>query len=61
MATAPDTRSTSAPGESRNAHFSDAAAMATGPSVDEQRNIMAGFFRNRRNDILDYGGDEYDD
>lgn len=61
MATAPDTRSTSAPGESRSAHFHDAAMVSSGPSVPEQRDIMSRVFRNRRADKLDYGGDEYDE
>lgn len=50
MSSTPDTRSTSSPGESRNGHFGDAA----------QRALMGQVFRSRRDDILDYGGDEYD-
>lgn len=48
MATTPDTRSTSAPGESRNAHFSDAAS-----KVSEHQSIMAQVFRSRVDDQND--------
>jgi hypothetical protein len=45
MATTPDTRSTSSPGESRNGHFTDAVS-----KVDEQRAIMSRVFRSRVSD-----------
>lgn len=38
-------------GESRNENFGHAAQVAR----------VAEVFRNRRNDILEYGGDEYDE
>lgn len=56
LATSPDTRTTSAPGESRNAHFSSAVS-----SADDQRAIMRMVFRGRREDKLSYGGDEAED
>lgn len=58
MATTPDTRSTSKPGESRNGHFADAVG-----KVDEQRGIMTRVFRNRMSDqdSLTFPGDYGDD
>lgn len=50
MASAPDKRESENGGESKNGHFSDAAQLAK----------MAQVFSNRRQDILSYGGDEYD-
>lgn len=55
MATTPDTRSTSSPGESRNGHFTSAVS-----KVHDQRSIMAHVFRGRSDDMLDYGGDDFD-
>lgn len=43
------------PGESRIRHFNDSAEKA------DQQEKMAGVFRGRRDDVLDYGGDEYDE
>lgn len=51
MSSVPDKREAQNGGESKNSHFGDAA----------QKAQMAMVFRNRRQDILDYGGDEYDD
>lgn len=58
MASTPDTRSTSAPGESRNGHFQDAVS-----KVDDQRAIMTRVFRNRMadQDSLTFPGDYGDD
>lgn len=50
MATTPDSRSTSNPGESRNDHFGDAAQLAR----------MGQVFSNRRQDDLDGVRDDYD-
>jgi len=51
LASAPDQREAAHGGESKNGHFTDAHGRAT----------MAAVFRNRRDDILNYGGDEYDE
>lgn len=50
MSSTSDSRPTATPGESKNDHFNDAAQIAR----------MGQVFSNRRQDILDYGGDEYD-
>lgn len=50
LASAPDKREAENGGDSKNAHFSDAV----------QRASMAQVFSNRRQDILDYGGDDFD-
>jgi hypothetical protein len=50
MSSVPDQREQQNGGESKNAHFDHAAQLAR----------MGQVFRGRRDDILDYGGDEYD-
>jgi hypothetical protein len=51
MSSVSDSRPTGKPGESKNANFTDA----------HQQAVMGAVFRGRRNDILEYGGDEYDE
>jgi hypothetical protein len=51
MSSTSDNRPTAKPGESKNAHFEDARQTA----------IMGAVFRGRRQDKLEYGGDNSDD
>lgn len=53
LASPRDGRPEANPGESRNAHFAD--------SADKHRDTVANMLRGRRADILEYGGDEYDE
>lgn len=50
MSSVSDSRPTAAPGESKNAHFDDAAQIA----------VMGAVFRSRRQDELNGVRDDYD-